>query len=67
MTGATKRQMAIKSVELPVLVNCKDVTVGDELLVFRPKAEKKRAADEPARMWADSAPSTPKAQRRGGA
>ena len=67
MTGATKRQMAIKSVELPVLVNYKDVTVGDELLVFRPKAEKKRAADEPARMWADSAPSTPKAQRRGGA
>ena len=51
--GTKKKQMVSKSVELPVLVNHTDVAAGDELRVFRPKAEKKRVAQEPTTSWAD--------------
>ena len=63
MSGARKRPAQAKSVELPVLVNVKDVIAGDELLMFRQKAEKKRVADERSKGWADAEPSAPSAKK----
>ena len=42
-----------KTVSVPVLVNVMELSAGDELLVFRPKAEKKRPVDERSKGWAD--------------
>ena len=67
MSGARKRPAQAKSVELPVLVNVKDVIEGDELLVFRQKkVEKKRVTDERSMGWADAAPSAKKPRVGGG-
>ena len=54
MSGARKKPSQAKSVELPVLVNVKEVIAGDELLVFRQKVEKKRGTDERSKGWADA-------------
>ena len=67
MSGAMEKPSQAKSVELPVLVNVKEVIVGDELLVFRPKkVEKRRVTDERSMGWADAGPSAKK-PRVGGA
>ena len=67
MSGARKRPTQAKSVELPVLVNVKEVTVGDELLVFRQKkVEKRRVTDERSKGWADAEPSAKKPRVGGG-
>ena len=49
--GARKKNN--KTVSVPVLVNVMELSAGDELLVFRPKAEKKRPVDERSKAWAD--------------
>ena len=67
MSGARKRPAQAKSVELPVLVNVKDVIEGDELLVFRQKkVEKRRINDERSKGWADAEPSAKKPRVGGG-
>ena len=65
--GARKRPAQAKSVELPVLVNVKDVIEGDELLVFRQKkVEKRRVTDERSMGWAGAEPSAKKPRVGGG-
>ena len=49
------------------MVNVKDVSEGDELLVFRQKkVEKKRVTDERSKGWADAEPSAKKPRVGGG-
>ena len=66
MSGARKRPTQAKSVELPVLVNVKEVIEGAELLLFRQKVEKKRVVDERSKWWADAEPSAKKPRVGGG-